>query len=279
MRHDWSMGLKHQTALSGIATFVLAIMLLPTLAIAQEAESHWITLAPRIWLSETQTPDSPSFFRETYFVPSYGATLSFAPPMLEGFSILLMGLYGVGDGDARFGATAIGGGIPLQVDIERTDVEGLLVYQIPDLPVNLFIGSRYVLLTEQMDGRDSTRSVDLKIDHEIVNVKAGVGASGSLSEDGNHRFFGNLSVGVGFAETKSRFRLRPSAISTVIESRAKSHEETPTVDVNVGYDYSFWDSYGLRLRYRVSLVFIDDLIGQNTTLVTHGPEFSLAVSW
>ena len=168
--------------------------------------------------------------------------------------------------------------MPLQVDIERTDIEELRGEQSPDLPVNLFIGSRYVLLTEQMDGRDSTRSVDLKIDHEITIVKAGVGASGSLSEDGNHRIFGNISAGVGFADTKARFRLTSSSFG-VIESNNRIHEESPTVDVNVGYDYSFWDSYGLRLRYRVSLVFIEDLVGQNPPLVTHGPAFSLAVSW
>ena len=258
-----------------IATLALASALLPGLVIAQETESNWITLAPRIWLAETQTTDSPSFFRETYFVPSYGASLSIAPPMFEGFSIQLMGLYGVGDGDGRYMPNPpFDDGLRLQVEFVRIDVEGLLVFQIPDLPVNLFIGSRYVLLTEQMDGSNGVLAVDLKIDNEITIVKAGVGASGSLSEDGNHRFFGNISAGVGFAETKTRFRSGP-----FLDIRGKSKDETPTIDANVGYDYSFWKSYGLRLRYRVTLVIIDDFLDQQTTLVTHGPEFSLVAAW
>ncbi len=257
-----------------ITALVLASALLPGLAVAQEAESHWITLAPRVWLAETQTTDSPSFFRETYFVPSFGATLSIAPPMLEGYSVQLMGLYGFGEGDGRFGATAIDDGLRLEVEFDRIDIEGLLIFQIPDLPVNLFIGSRYVLLTEQLEGNDGTTAVDLKIDNEIAIVKAGIGASGSLSEDGNHRFFGNFSAGVGFAETKSRFRPSP-----FLDIRDSSKDVTPTIDVNVGYDYSFWKSYGLRLRYRVTLVIIDDFLDQQTALVTHGPEFSVFVAW
>ena len=263
----------------GASALIAASTLLPIPTMAQETESKWITLSPRIWLTETQTTDSPSFFRDAYFVPSYGASLSISPPMLEGVSILLLGLYGVGDGDGRFGAGVADEGTPLDVDLERIDVEGLLIYQIPDLPVYVFVGSRYVLLEEKMDGSDDSRSVDLEIDNEITIVKAGLGASGSLSENGKHRLFGNGSVGVGFTHTKTNFRLSPAGFPSVIETRESEKTETPTIDVNVGYDYSFSDSVGLQLRYRVSMVFIDDFLDQKTTLVTHGPEFSLAKSW
>jgi hypothetical protein len=84
---------------------------------------------------------------------------------------------------------------------------------------------------------------------------------------------------VGFSRIKTRFRLALANVPVNIETRTKNKTETPSMDVNVGYDYSFLGSLGLQVRYRVSMVFIDDLLNQNTTLVTHGPEISLAKSW
>jgi hypothetical protein len=262
-----------------VAVSIAAGTLLPTGATAQDSESKWITFAPRIWLTETQTADSPAIFKDAYIVPSYGASVSIAPPMLEGVSFLLMGLYGVGDGSGRYNPSIFDKGLALDVDLERIDVEGLLIYQIPDLPVYVFVGSRYVSLEEKMDGSDDGRSVDFKVENEVTIVKAGIGASGSLSENGNHRIFGNGSVGLGFSHNKTRFRLALTNVPVDIESRTNEKTKTPTMDVNVGYDYSFLGSLGLQLRYRVSMVFIDDLLNLNTTLVTHGPEISLAKSW
>lgn len=261
--------------LSSLA-LVTAGSLHPVSAIAQDAESKWITLSPRIWIAQVQTPDTPSFFRESYLVPSYGASLSITPPMLKGLSILLVGLYGKGEGDGRyFSAGIFGTSISLDVKFERIDVEGLLIYQIPGAPIYVFIGSRYVRLEEHMDGSNATTSVDFEVDNEITIVKAGFGASGSLSEDGKHRLFGNASVGVGFADVKTRFRLEPAGL----DIRRGGKNESPSLDVNVGYDYSFWDSFGLQLRYRVSMVFLKDFIDQEATDLTHGPEISVAKSW
>lgn len=272
------MNVRFRSRFLGILALTTMGGLAPISAIAQDTGSDWITLSPRIWLTQTQLPDSPSFFREAYFVPSYGASLSIAPPMLEGVSILLMGLYGAGNGDASYDADAFQPGIDLDVDLVRIDVEGLLIYQIPGVPVNVFVGARYVLLEERMDGSNTMTSVALDVDNEITIVKAGIGASGGLSENGKHRLFGNVSAGVGFARTKTRFQLASPGFAG-LDIRGSFRTESPTIDINVGYQYSFSDSIGLRLRYRVTMAFIDDFLGQETTNVTHGPELSLAKSW
>ena len=49
--------------------------------------------------------------------------------------------------------------------------------------------------------------------------------------------------------------------------------------MNVGYDYSFWNAFGLQLRDRVSLAFLDDIPGHETTNTAHGPEISFGKSW
>lgn len=257
-----------------LAAFAAQGVLLPRVAFAEDAGPRWFTLSPRIWLAQTDTPDTPTIFRETYFVPSFGAALTITPPMLEGFSVLLVGLYGVGGGNARFNPSIINSGMLLDADVERLDLEGLLIYQLPNLPVNVFIGSRYVLLEEKLKGKNATTSVSYYVDNEIAIVKAGLGASGGLTEDGNHRLFGNISAGVGFAKTNVHFPIAPG-----LQFRVEINETNPTLDMNVGYDYSFWNSLGLQVRYRTSLVFFDDAIGQKATDITHGPELSLSVSW
>ena len=265
---------RRSLLLIALAVFAALGALLPRPAFAEDTGPRWFTLSPRIWFALTDTPDTPNFFREIYFVPSFGAALTITPPMLEGFSVLLVGLYGVGGGNARFNPSIISSGMVLDADVERLDIEGLLIYQLPNLPLNVFIGSRYVRLEEKLKGKDATTSVSLNVDNEITIVKAGLGASGALTEDGSHRLFGNISAGVGFAKTNIRFRVAPS-----LQVRNEIDDTNPTVDVNVGYDYSFRNSLALQLRYRTSLVFFDDAIGQKATDITHGPELSLSVSW
>jgi len=134
--------------------------------------------------------------------------------MLDGLSILLMGLYGTGSGDALYVPQGLfGNSVSMGVDLERTDVEGLLIYQLPNFPLYVFVGSRYVLLKEHMKGSNATASVRFDIDSEITIVKAGIGSSADLNDDGRHRPFGNVPAGVGFAKSRHAFALVRSSIS------------------------------------------------------------------
>jgi len=226
----------------------------------------WISIEPRTWLSFVQVNDDDDLVKEPIFVPMGGASITVFPSFAPGASVLLTGLYGKGDGDAFLQNF---GGVTVDAEIERIDIEGLIRYQLPDTTISVFSGIRYITFDETYEYSDPVFGQgERTADSEVVVLEFGVGGFADLDPKGRHRLFGNLTGGVSFRETK---------VDGDLFGEFNTDETEPSLDINVGYQFVFNDMISFNMRYRSFYLFLEENdVGQPDMVYIHGPELGLS---
>ena len=224
-----------------------------------------VSIVPRVWLTQIVTAGTQDYEAGAAFIPLYGGSIAFSPDWIRGLSVLFTGFHGEGDGDAVQPSNAPGNQ-RADRELTRSDVELLLRYQIPDTTLLLFFGPRYITFEQRTEF--STYYIQEKT--QLLIVQVGLGGFASLSESGNHRFFGNLTAGVAteFFEYEST--------ENGFESFKDDPAVTGSIDLNVGYEYLVSDWSSVSLRYRTFVLFGEDDFGQDDLTTVHGPEIGVA---
>ncbi len=243
----------------------LAAISIPSASVlADDAEGDpldWVSVTPRFWLSAVDPGDAGILVRESTIVPMGGLSATIAPPVLPGLS---------------FGLTLLGGGAESDVvfdpdgagfrdgdgDIIRVDLEFLARYQLPETPLSIYFGPRYIHFTEKYDGDDF--SVDA-IENNLA-LQVGLGAASDLTASGNHRLFANIMTGVVFVFSEVEVE------ADGLEADSDDTDEFPLLDLNSGYQYILGDHVSLSARYRFYIVFNENSFDFDSTFLVHGPE-------
>ena len=225
-----------------------------------------VSVIPRVWLTQIITPGTQDYQASATFIPLYGGSIALSPDWIQGLSVLFTGFHGEGDGDAVQPSNAPGNQ-RADRELARTDIELLLRYQIPDTKVIIFFGPRYI----DFEQRTEFATYYIQEETQLLIVQAGVGGFGSLSDSGDHRFFGNLTVGAAVQSYKYE------STESGFESFKDDPEVTASIDLNVGYQYlvNHWAS--VSLRYRAFVLFGEDDFGQDDLVTIHGPEIGVAL--
>lgn len=223
----------------------------------------FISVTPRVWITQVNLTESEGFDSEAVIVPMYGGSITITPPSAPNFSILATGFYGEGKGEA-FGRDAdVRDG---DSEVTRTDIEILLRYHIPETQLVVFGGPRYVTFDTSFE----FSSFDVDLTSKIWVVEMGVGAFANITESGRHRAFGNFTLGVAFEEFESK-------TDNDILFEGSESQTTATIDLNLGYQYLLTDTIGFNFRYRMFTIFTEDDFAQGDLTTIHGPELGLAL--
>ena len=249
---------------------MMAAMALQSSLEGASTKSNWrssigdvVSITPRVWITQVNLTESESFDSGAVIVPMYGGSITITPPGTPNFSILATGFYGTGKGEA-FGRDPD----VLEGDskIERTDIELLVRYRIPETQLIVFGGPRYVTFDQSFE----FSSFDVDQTSEIWVIEAGIGAFANLTDNGRHRFFGNFTVGAAFEAFESKAKQEG-----VFDG--KENQTTASIDLNLGYEYLLADWIDLNFRYRMFTIFTEDDFVQDDLTTIHGPELGLAL--
>jgi hypothetical protein len=234
---------------------------------AEMGDQSWVSVTPRTWLAFVDTIDYDVLVKKIEFVPMFGGSVAITPPMLPGFSVIFTGLYGTGGDYALFrDLSLVPSPVKTDADIERRDLELLLRYQIPDSPVSVFLGPRFVDFDEEY----TFGAFRLKSESEVIAIEVGLGVAGDLDDDGRHRYFGNIMTGAAFEDSTYQDNVYPTP-------EVDSEKTNPMLDLNLGYQYAPTSWLSMSLRYRLFVLFGEDDFGQSTPFSTHGPELGLTM--
>jgi len=229
----------------------------------QDSIGDFVTFTPRVWITHTNLTESEGFDAGAVLVPMYGGSITLTTPRTPNFSLLATAFYGTGEGDAFGSELATGEG---DSDVERTDIEILLRYHIPDTQLIVFGGPRYIIFDREFE----FDSFDVDHTSEIWAIEAGVGTFGNLTDSGRHRFFGNFTLGVAFEAYESK-----TNNDNIFDGKEDS--TGVSIDVNLGYEYLLADWVNLNLRYRTFVIFTEDDFEQSDLTTIHGPELGVAL--
>jgi hypothetical protein len=232
--------------------------------------SDIVSIMPRVWITQVNLAESAAFDDGAVIVPMYGGSITVTPPGTPNFSIVATGFYGKGKGEACAGDFC-----PpeeeLSSKIERTDIEILFRYHLPETQFVVFGGPRYVTFDTSYEF-DEFPSIGVDETSDIWVLEIGGGAFANLGETGRHRFFGNFTLGVAFEDYESK----PKVEFGIFETE-KSSDTTGTIDLNFGYEYLLVDWASLNFRYRMFNFFTTDDFFQADLTTIHGPELGLAL--
>jgi hypothetical protein len=232
----------------------------PTVREAEQATG--ISFEPRVWFAWVNPVDEDIINKEVYMMPMYGGTVTWSPTFMPNWSILGTILTGSGDGDieVRIDETQYKG----DSDSDRLDIELLFRYNVPDVNVFLFGGGRYIKWEET----DKALGEKNELDSTSWAIEAGAGAWADLSEDGRHRLFGNLILGLLFSDWDWD--------STYFEDESGDETEL-SFDTNFGYQFNISDNVGLSARYRAFILNQENDFGQEKLQIFHGFELTFAI--
>ena len=260
--------------LVGAIALALSLGGIPSSASAQDSEedwTDWVTLTPRLWVSAIDAGDAGFLVRETVIVPMGGLSATISPPVTPGFSLGVTLLGGAGKGDFVFDARANGGDTDFQAegegDVTRVDLEILARYQIPDSPISLYFGPRYIHFDEEYEAG----GLEVESTENDVALQIGFGAATELAGNGNHRMFGNIMTGVVFVDSETEIS-GPGG-----SADANDTDEFPMLDLNGGYQYILNDQFSFNARYRFFIVFNENDYDFDSTFLVHGPEFGATI--
>ena len=253
-----------------ISTFsMMAAMALQSSLDGASTQSNWrssirdvVSITPRVWITQVNLTESENFDSGAVIVPMYGGSITITPPNFKNFSLLATGFYGTGKGEAFGRDPDVQEG---DSKIERADIEVLLRYRIPETQLIVFGGPRYVSFDQSFEF--SSFDVDQK--SKIWVIEAGIGAFANLTDNGRHRFFGNLTIGAAFEAFESKSEQEGVFVG-------KENQTTASVDLNLGYEYLLADWVDLNVRYRMFTIFTEDDFVQDDLTTIHGPELGLA---
>jgi len=219
-------------------------------------------LTPRVWFSKISNLDEPFFeSSEDVFVPLYGGTVTFIPTKIPNWNFSFTALYGEGTGNFLRVLESVTLARGTQ-KIERTDIELLSQYNIPGRNFYLLFGGRYV----KFDTTKSAGSFWSKSDGYNFGAELGFGLVADITEDGEHRAFGNfllLLVASGF-EFKDSDGFRGSDESAEIG-----------FDTYLGYQWLIQDFANIAFRYRLFLETQTNDRRQEEVIIVYGPEITV----
>lgn len=232
--------------------------------------TDWVTLTPRLWVSAIDPGDAGFLVRETIVVPLGGISATISQPVIPGLSLGVTLLGGAGEGEFVFDGGANGGTGGLasgEGDVTRVDLEFLARYQIPESPVSLYFGPRYIRFEEDY----SAGGLSLRATEDDVALQIGFGAAGELAGNGNHRVFANIMTGVVFVDSDVEVTGPGGAADS------DDTDEFPMLDLNAGYQYILNDNISLNGRYRFFIVFNENEFEFDSSFLVHGPELGATI--
>lgn len=251
---------------------VVALMLAVLCVVPVDAQQPPVfSVSPRFYLTWVESSE----FYEPVTLPIGGLTLSVAP--FVNWDFVINGLYGEGDSKFREAAknSEFGFGGNGHVDVTRTDIELLARYRIPDSPVFLMIGGRYVRFEEEFFLNATTPTFFAgKVEETTTQIyvgEVGVGFTAPISKDGRHSAFGNVLFGFGAFDNEVRPK---NCRFDCSDERTNDDGFAYLVDTNVGYQYSIADWMSVGARYRIIAVQRNGHPDSDLSVV-HGPEFAL----
>jgi hypothetical protein len=241
---------------------ILGVAICASAFAADDSEDKtFIRLTPRIWFSFANTINDEDSSTEMFYLPMYGVTLTVTPKGAPNYNFLLTGFYGEGNGDFRTAYDP-----PGETEAERVDVELLVRYNFPGKNFSIFAGPRFV----GFDKKDMAGSFFANTDTTVTLAEIGIGNVTNITDDGRHRFFGNFTFGVAFAN----YDYYDSTGWT--ESDSGTY---PAIDFNFGYQYSIGLSSSFSLRYRGFIIFDENDYEQIRLNTFHGPELAFTINF
>jgi hypothetical protein len=236
------------------------------------------SIAPRFWylFSSGGFPKPASSLSLTsnpqFELPMAGATVSARPAALPDTTFLLTFLYGQStvDADSLCVLAQCNSATPVNalnsmesLHDNRYDTELLVQTGIPNTPAAWIIGGRWehedlhgsaTFTTVPTVGAPSVTTAPESSWSNFISIKGGLTGAEPISADGNLRFFGNIMVLGGIANT------------------ADGNWGLVGPDVSVGIQYAFSSSIVADLRYRAVVdFFLGAPAGSAKYGITQGP--------
>ena len=237
-------------------------------AVAQDENSWRFAITPRVQYSFLNAFVGPGRVEEQQF-PFYGGTIEVAPPGWRNLSFLVTVLNGTDYNLKGFDDT----GQQISIfEFHRFDIEALARYRLDGTNVSLFGGFRHIYQSAKGELLDPEFFIaDTGTTVQIQRIKFylaefGAGFSAPIDRSGQHSFFGNGIIGVGF--------LRDRIVNRVETGRRDFTLFAITFDVNAGYNWQFAACCALQARYR-AFVFPAGNKTFKDLAVQHGPEIGL----
>ena len=215
--------------------------------------------------------------REHAKIPFYGISAAIKPHQLESTDFLINVFYG--EDEVMWSERGARG----KADVSRFDLELLARHQIPETDVNFFYGARWVHVEEDLaylPGTssgfvyDSTNSQFRDDEYDWVFGEVGIGFATPITRSGRHRLFGNIYGAAGYQSFD--VDNRTVASGAALDAGAKDDSDfAASVDLNIGYAFSFKDIVMAHARYRA--LVITNYAGNDEWMVGHGPEIGLTI--
>lgn len=247
-----------------LAVFLFFLFCTPAFPQDFEKEKTNFSVTPRVWFAYTDLPAEDYTSVESFWIPMYGATVTVSPSSTPNFSFLLTALTGDGDGDAAVTYIAD----PAELEADRTDVELLVRYAIPEMNSSLYFGYRYVTFDQTLKVPSFSFSADT--DSNLHAIELGLGTTANITESGRHRIFGNFTFGLTFSDWDYK---------DTDGFSSSGNDTSPMIDFNAGYQYSVSEHFSFSIRYRLFAYMQDtefkDDVFQDKLVAIHGPELGL----
>lgn len=231
----------------------------------------YIRVSPRAWFAAVDLPTEDGVSTDIFSLPMYGLTLSLIPKGAPHFTFMFTGLTGSSDTEGTVGwLSPPNNRITLGVD--RSDLEFLVRYTIPDTYFSLYSGPRYI--TWDQNTENPALNYSTETETTIWAAELGLGTAVPVTKNGRHMFFGNFTFGLTFQD----WNWKDS------DGETDSDDDiSPVVDFNAGYQFTLNELLSFSARYRLFTYMQATEVTDNeikSKLVTIlGPEITLSLTF
>ena len=242
-------------------------------AFAQDSDQgkNYIRITPRKWFAAADLPTEDGLSTDLFSLPMHGLTVSLITKGAPDFTFLFTGLTGSGDTEGIVDWLAPANN-EVNLEVDRSDLEFLVRYNIPDTNFSLYGGPRYI--TWNQITKNPAFNYSTETDTTIWAVELGLGAAVPFANNGRHMFFGNFAFGLTFQD----WNWKDSDGGT-----ESGDNISLMVDFNAGYQYIFNKLLSFSARYRLFAYMqeteVTDNEFKNKLVTILGPELTLTLTF